>query len=566
MKIVCQRERLLGALQVAGSTVGPTTTRPVLQDVKLEVENDTLALVATDLEVGVRFRLPDVDVERTGAALVPARRFTEIVRVSDDEILELEWKDSMLEIRGRRSQFRVLGEDPEEFPGIPEVGEEGAAGLPAGVLREMLRRTAFAAAAQSTRYTLNGIFWEVDGKKFLMTATDGHRLAHVERVLSTPAAAPASGIVPSKAAALMERSLMPDEDVLFRLGENDLLVRTDRVTIYARLLEGTFPRYREVIPASHPARMEAAVGELERGVRQAAVLTSDESRAVKFRFEADRLILTSATLRTANSFDYMRDRLGAVDVEELALESPFDFRSAALVYLPTDMPEPNQDAYQGEVEQAILQLALAAEGRLMVLFTSYAQLTKTADVLRPHLEEAGFTLFVQGEGGSRQQLLAAFRQTQRAVLLGTRSFWEGVDVQGEALSALIITRLPFAVPTDPIVSARSETFDSPFFQYSVPEAILHLRQGFGRLIRSSKDRGVCVLLDRRLTSKSYGRMFLESLPDATIQRGPLADMPRVTRAWLDGETEVATEPEPLRNDNAPEPQPPVWWDSDGPPF
>jgi len=135
-------------------------------------------------------------------------------------------------------------------------------------------------------------------------------------------------------------------------------------------------------------------------------------------------------------------------------------------------------------------------------------------------------------------------------------------VQGEALSALIITRLPFAVPTDPIVSARSETFDSPFFQYSVPEAILHLRQGFGRLIRSSKDRGVCVLLDRRLTSKRYGRMFLESLPDATIQRGPLADMPRVTRAWLDGKTEVAVEPAPTGglNDYMPEPQPPVWWD------
>ena len=128
-----------------------------------------------------------------------------------------------------------------------------------------------------------------------MTATDGHRLAHVERVLSTPAAAPASGIVPSKAAALMERSLMPDEDVLFRLGENDLLVRTDRVTIYARLLEGTFPRYREVIPASHPARMEAAVGELERGVRQAAVLTSDESRAVRFHLGGDRLVLSART-------------------------------------------------------------------------------------------------------------------------------------------------------------------------------------------------------------------------------------------------------------------------------
>ena len=282
----------------------------------------------------------------------------------------------------------------------------------------------------------------------------------------------------------------------------------------------------------------------------------------------DTVILTSATLRTANSFDYMRDRLGATDAEELALESPFDFHSSAMIYLPTDMPEPNQDAYQGKVEEAILHLSIAAEGRMMVLFTSYAQLTKTAEVLRSHLEEAGFTLFVQGQGGSRQQLLAAFRQTKRSVMLGTRSFWEGVDVQGEALSALIITRLPFAVPTDPIVSARSESFDSPFFQYSVPEAILHLRQGFGRLIRSTSDRGVCVLLDRRLTSKRYGRIFLESLPDATIQRGPLADMPGATHRWLEnkGAEVVAAEPEMGLNDYVPDSDPPAWFNSDDQPF
>ncbi len=280
----------------------------------------------------------------------------------------------------------------------------------------------------------------------------------------------------------------------------------------------------------------------------------------------DTVILTSATLRTAKSFDYMRDRLGAVDAKELALESPFDFHSTAMIYLPTDMPEPNQDAYQGKVEEAILQLSLAAEGRMMVLFTSYAQLTKTADILRSHLEEAGFTLFVQGQGGSRQQLLAAFRQTKRSVMFGTRSFWEGVDVQGDALSALIITRLPFAVPTDPIVSARSESFDSPFFQYSVPEAILHLRQGFGRLIRSTSDRGVCVLLDRRLTSKQYGRTFLESLPDATIQRGSLAGMSAAARAWLGDESAAAPQPEMELNDHPSEEPPAVWFDSDGQPF
>ncbi|NOX60817.1 MAG: DEAD/DEAH box helicase, partial [Chloroflexi bacterium] len=211
----------------------------------------------------------------------------------------------------------------------------------------------------------------------------------------------------------------------------------------------------------------------------------------------DTVILTSATLRTANSFAYLRERIGANDVDEVALDSPFDYRSAALLYLPTDMPEPNRPEYQPRVEEAILRLSLATEGRLLALFTSYAQMKRTAEALLPALLEAGLTLHVQGQGGSRQQILDEFKQGERAVLLGTRSFWEGVDVQGDALSALVIARLPFAVPTDPIIAARSETFDSPFYQYSIPMAILNLRQGFGRLIRSAQDRGVCVILDRR---------------------------------------------------------------------
>ncbi len=253
----------------------------------------------------------------------------------------------------------------------------------------------------------------------------------------------------------------------------------------------------------------------------------------------DTVVLTSATLRTANSFDYIRGRLNAFEVEELALESPFDYKKNALVFIPTDMPEPNKPNYQAKVEEAILQLSLATQGRLMALFTSYAQLKDVAQHLRPLLEEAGFTLFVQGEGGSRQQILAAFRETEKAVILGTRSFWEGVDVQGEALSALVITKLPFAVPNDPIISARSETFNSPFYEYSVPEAILNLRQGFGRLIRSTSDRGIAVLLDKRLLSKRYGRLFLESLPDVTLCKAPLVDLPETARRWLAGEGETA---------------------------
>ena len=152
------------------------------------------------------------------------------------------------------------------------------------------------------------------------------------------------------------------------------------------------------------------------------------------------------------------------------------------------------------------------------------------------------------------------------MLFGTRSFWEGVDVQGEALSALVICRLPFAVPTDPIVAARSETFDSAFFQYSVPDAILGLRQGFGRLIRSSSDRGVCVILDRRVTSKRYGSLFFESLPDCTVQRGSLTNLPAAARRWLAGEPEPAPAPAASQifqgyENFMPEPPPPDWWEN-----
>jgi DNA polymerase-3 subunit epsilon/ATP-dependent DNA helicase DinG len=243
-------------------------------------------------------------------------------------------------------------------------------------------------------------------------------------------------------------------------------------------------------------------------------------------------ILTSATLTTDGSFDYIRERLGATETNELALGSPFDYERSALLVLPNDIPEPNQPGYARKCAEAIADIAEALGGRTLVLFTSYAQLRATHDLIRDRIDRAQISLMSQGVDGSRTRLLQRFKTSERALLLGTASFWEGVDVVGEALSALVITRLPFAVPTDPIFAARSEQFDDPFRQYAVPQAILRFKQGFGRLIRSATDRGVVVVLDRRVLSKSYGSGFLNSLPACSVQMTSTSAVGQVTREWL----------------------------------
>jgi ATP-dependent DNA helicase DinG len=250
-------------------------------------------------------------------------------------------------------------------------------------------------------------------------------------------------------------------------------------------------------------------------------------------FENDTVVLTSATLRTAGSFDYLRDRLSAQEADTVTVGSPFDYKESTLLYLPSDLPEPTASGYQTAVEQALIGLARALGGRTLVLFTAYAQLRRTVQAIVPALTEAGVAVLSQGSGGSRHQLLETFKNSEKTILMGTRSFWEGVDVVGPALSALVLVRLPFAVPNDPIVAARSETFDDPFYQYSVPDAILRFRQGFGRLIRSKTDRGVVVILDKRIQSKSYGRLFLDSLPECTVHKGPLMNLPSEARRWID---------------------------------
>jgi ATP-dependent DNA helicase DinG len=247
----------------------------------------------------------------------------------------------------------------------------------------------------------------------------------------------------------------------------------------------------------------------------------------------ETVILTSATLRTEESFDYMRERLGAWEVSEAAVGSPFDYENSTLLYLPTDIPEPNSPGYQATVESTLIALAQATRGRILVLFTSYSQLKNTAHAIRERLADDDIVVFEQGSGVSRAQLLDNFKTTERSVLLGTRSFWEGVDVTGEQLSCVVIARLPFAVPSDPIFSARSETYEDAFNQYSLPDSILRFRQGFGRLIRTRTDRGVVVCLDRRIISKRYGQAFVDSLPKCTLMRATLSQLPHIAARWID---------------------------------
>jgi ATP-dependent DNA helicase DinG len=223
-------------------------------------------------------------------------------------------------------------------------------------------------------------------------------------------------------------------------------------------------------------------------------------------------VLTSATLAVGGGFEYIRQRLGVEHARESVLPSHFDYESQALLYVPPDLPDPRTPQFTAKAAERIRKLLEITSGRAFVLFTSYAQMN---DIYQRLLGEVAFPMLRQGDA-PKSALLEEFRLTPNAVLFATSSFWQGVDVQGEQLSCVIIDRLPFAVPSDPVVAARVKAIDTDggnaFFQYQVPAAVITLKQGFGRLIRSLHDRGLLVLLDNRILKKQYGRVFIESLP------------------------------------------------------
>lgn len=248
------------------------------------------------------------------------------------------------------------------------------------------------------------------------------------------------------------------------------------------------------------------------------------------------VILTSATLQTDNGFTHLQHRLNAEDTESVALGSPFDYRQATLLYIPNDIPDPNdRNRYQQAVERGLIELAAALGGRTLGLFTSYTQLRQTAQAITPRLALGNIQVYDQNEASNRQALLDNFKSDERAVLLGTRGFWEGVDIPNYALKAIVMAKLPFPVPNDPIIAARAETYRDSFRDYMLPEAILRFRQGFGRLIRTHNDRGVVAIFDKRIMSKNYGKAFLDALPGCTIQYGSLQALPEAAKKWIDRE-------------------------------
>ena len=299
---------------------------------------------------------------------------------------------------------------------------------------------------------------------------------------------------------------------------------------HARRLEGSAFGLGEFLKMSREGhaywveRRVAEDGRAQRGemsLHASPVEVAERLEELVFRSDCTT-IMTSATLDVGRGLDFFAKRVGAGEAETLLVESPFDYESQMRVYLPKGMPEPSEGArFQEALEGWIQRFVGMTKGKAFVLFTSRAMLRKTAEGMAAWFEEQGIRLLVQDRGNSRTRLLKEFKEDRDSVLFGTDSFWQGVDVPGEALSNVILTRLPFSVPDEPLFEARCERIKElggePFRELQLPEAILKFRQGVGRLIRSREDRGQIAVLDGRILSRTYGKSFLKILPECPVE-------------------------------------------------
>lgn len=345
MKAVCDRATLTSGVQVASAVVASRSPKPALGCIKMAAEKDSITLLATDLEVGIRIELNKMEVQEPGVGLVPADRFHAILRELDEDTIALSSTEQETTIEAPGSHFTILGDNPEDFPQVPDFPEEGAFTVGADDLLALAERTLFATAKENTRYALNGVLWEVEGKNLTLVATDGRRLSLAKGKCKDGPQEKATAIVPSKAMQLIVRCLTDAAEAKGTarvvIGEKDVLVEVPpadggRRVVYSRLVDGHFPKYDDVIPKDLDKKATLGTGAMLAAVRKAALLTNEESRGVMLKFSSGELVITSRTpemgeaeIRMPAAYDgedlaigfnpqYLMDAAKVIDAEELA--------------------------------------------------------------------------------------------------------------------------------------------------------------------------------------------------------------------------------------------------------
>lgn len=294
MQVIANREALSEAIAVAQGVVASRTPKPILQCVKLSATNDGLLVTATDLEVGVRYLIKQVEVSAPGEAVVPADKFASIIRESADETLQIEADAERCHIRGQDSHFQMYGHDPRDFPPVADL--EGAPDMEAeaDILRKLIGQTLYAAAKENTRYAINGILWERKGKRLQLVATDGRRLAKAQGTLQKSTGEDSSVIAPAKSMQILLRLLGdPEAKVGVKFLPNQLVINCGQATLSSGLAEGNFPDYEQVVPRDNEKKVELDTQEFYSAVRRSALLTSEQSKGIRLSFSKDGLVLAS---------------------------------------------------------------------------------------------------------------------------------------------------------------------------------------------------------------------------------------------------------------------------------
>ena len=306
MKFVCERDKLLSAFQTAATVAPSRSPKPILQNVKLIVTQQQATLLATDMETGIRIDVPGIEVETVGNAVLPVGRFGSILRESMDAKLLVEAEPQGTVVRGDRSEFKLPGQNPDDFPEVASFVEDNYHELSARLLKELIHRTLFATDTESSRYALGGVLLEFTGDKITAVGTDGRRLAKMEGPCKTVGHCSyddTTTIVPARSMQLIERAFTElDAEIRIAVHANDILLKSPRVMIYSRLVEGRFPKWRDVFPKRREAvQIELAVGPVYAALRQASIVANDESRGIDFAFTEGSLVLSGSTAEVGQS-------------------------------------------------------------------------------------------------------------------------------------------------------------------------------------------------------------------------------------------------------------------------